>query len=154
MPKNNYSYFSEYLLTLKTVEWKNDSVVMIDQTKLPNILEYVTYTDFNQVADAIRTLVIRGAPAIGVSGAFGLALAALQSDAKEKDELIKAQNEVIGVLFEIIKRFQTNNDLTDEYLKLSIKEKIESDNERLEAITKERDEHANIIARLLEKLET
>ena len=73
---------------------------------------------------------------------------------EEKDELIKAQNEVIGVLFEIIKRFQTNNDLTDEYLKLSIKEKIESDNERLEAITKERDEIANIIARLLEKLET
>ena len=50
---------------------------------------------------------------------------------EEKDELIKAQNEVIGVLFEIIKRFQTNNDLTDEYLKLSIKEKVESDNERL-----------------------
>ena len=73
---------------------------------------------------------------------------------EEKDELIKAQNEVIGVLFEIIKRFQTNNDLTDEYLKLSIKEKIESDNDRLEAITKERDENANIIARLLEKLET
>ena len=68
---------------------------------------------------------------------------------EEKDELIKAQNEVIGVLFEIIKRFQTNNDLTDEYLKLSIKEKVESDNERLQTITKERDENANIIARLL-----
>jgi len=71
----------------------------------------------------------------------------------EKDELIKAQNEVIGVLFEIIKRFQSNNDLTDEYLKLSIKEKVESDNERLKTITKERDENAKIIARLLEKLE-
>ena len=73
---------------------------------------------------------------------------------EEKDELIKAQNEVIGVLFEIIKRFQTNNDLTDEYLKLSIKEKVESDNERLQTITKERDENAKIIAKLLEKLET
>ena len=73
---------------------------------------------------------------------------------EEKDELIKAQNEVIGVLFEIIKRFQTNNDLTDEYLKLSIKEKVESDYERLDAITKERDENAKIIARLLDKLET
>ena len=71
----------------------------------------------------------------------------------EKDELIKAQNEVIGVLFEIIKRFQSNNDLTDEYLKLSIKEKVELDNDRLETITKERDENAKIIARLLEKLE-
>ena len=72
---------------------------------------------------------------------------------EEKDELIKAQNEVIGVLFEIIKRFQSNNDLTHEYLKLSIKEKVESDNERLKTITKERDENAKIIARLLEKLE-
>ena len=72
---------------------------------------------------------------------------------EEKDELIKAQNEVIGVLFEIIKRFQSNNDLTGEYLELSIKEKVESDNERLKTITKERDENAKIIARLLEKLE-
>ena len=72
---------------------------------------------------------------------------------EEKDELIKAQNEVIGVLFEIIKLFQSSNDLTDEYLKLSIKEKVESDNERLKTITKERDENAKIIARLLEKLE-
>ena len=55
---------------------------MIDQTKLPNSLEFVTCTDYNQIADAIKTLVVRGAPAIGVSGAFGLALAALQSDAK------------------------------------------------------------------------
>ena len=77
------------MLTLKTIEWRDNSVIMIDQTKLPNSLEYVTYTDYNQVADAIRTLVVRGAPAIGVSGAFGLALAALQSNAKEKDQLIK-----------------------------------------------------------------
>ena len=40
-------------MTLKTVEWKDNSVIMIDQTKLPNSLEYVTYTDYNQVADAI-----------------------------------------------------------------------------------------------------
>ena len=85
---------------LKTVEWKNNSVVMIDQTKLPNSLEYVTYTDYNQVADAIRTLVVRGAPAIGVSGAFGLALAALQSDAKEKDELINYLEYAKKILFE------------------------------------------------------
>ena len=73
---------------------------MIDQTKLPNTLEFVTYTDFNQIADAIRTLVVRGAPAIGVSGAFGLALAALQSDAKEKDELISYLENAKKILFE------------------------------------------------------
>jgi methylthioribose-1-phosphate isomerase len=73
---------------------------MIDQTKLPNTLEFVTYTDFNQIANAIRTLVVRGAPAIGVSGAFGLALAALQSDAKEKDELINYLENAKKILFE------------------------------------------------------
>ena len=87
-------------MVLRTVEWKDNSVVMIDQTKLPNTLEYVTYTDYNQVADAIRNLVIRGAPAIGVSGAFGLALAALQSNATEKEELISYLENAKKILFE------------------------------------------------------
>ena len=100
MLKNNYSLDFEYLLSLKTVEWKDNSVIMIDQTKLPNTLEYVTYTDYNQIADAIRTLVVRGAPAIGVSGAFGLALAALQSNATEKDELIVYMENAKKILFE------------------------------------------------------
>ena len=73
---------------------------MIDQTKLPNTLEYVTFTDYNQVADAIRTLVVRGAPAIGVSGAFGLALASLQSNATEKNELISYMGNAKKILFE------------------------------------------------------
>ena len=59
-------------MTLRTIEWKNNSVVMIDQTKLPSELVFVKYTDYNDVAEAIRTLVVRGAPAIGVSGAFGI----------------------------------------------------------------------------------
>jgi len=87
-------------MSLKTIEWKDNSVIMIDQTKLPNSLEYVTYTDYNQVANAIRTLVVRGAPAIGVSGAFGLALAALQSNAKEKDQLIQDLKTAKKILFE------------------------------------------------------
>ena len=73
---------------------------MIDQTKLPNNLEFVTYDDFNQVAEAIRTLVVRGAPAIGVSAAFGLALAALQSNAEEKDELIQDLENAKKILIE------------------------------------------------------
>ena len=74
--------------SLRTVDWKNNKLVMIDQTKLPNKLVYVEFTDYNEVANAIRNLVGRGAPAIGVSGAFGLALAALQSKATSKEELI------------------------------------------------------------------
>ena len=57
---------------------------MIDQTKLPSELVFVEYDDYNQIADAIRNLVVRGAPAIGVSGAFGLALAALKSNSTKK----------------------------------------------------------------------
>ena len=86
--------------SLRTVEWKDNKVVMIDQTKLPNQLVFVEYDDFNQVADAIRTLVVRGAPAIGVSGAFGLALAALQSNASTKEELIGDLEKAKKVLFE------------------------------------------------------
>ena len=91
---------SEISPSLKTVEWKNNKVVMIDQTKLPNELTFVEYDDYNQVADAIRTLIVRGAPAIGVSGAFGLALAVLQSDANTKDELILDLKSAKKILFE------------------------------------------------------
>ena len=86
--------------SLRTVEWKNNKVVMIDQTKLPNHLEFVEYDDYNQVADAIRNLVVRGAPAIGVSGAFGLALAALKSKASTKEELIVDLEKAKKILFE------------------------------------------------------
>jgi len=85
---------------LKTVEWKNNKVVMIDQTKLPNRLEFVEFSDFHQVADAIKNLVVRGAPAIGVSGAFGMALAVLHSNAQTKDDLIKDLEEAKKILIE------------------------------------------------------
>jgi len=87
-------------LSLKTVEWKDNKVIMIDQTKLPNKLEFVEYDNYNEVANAIKTLVVRGAPAIGVSGAFGLALAALQSNAKTKEELIRDLEKAKKILFE------------------------------------------------------
>ena len=86
--------------SLRTVEWKDNKVIMIDQTKLPNQLVFVKYDDYNQVADAIRTLVVRGAPAIGVSGAFGLALAALQSKATTKDELISDLEKARKILYD------------------------------------------------------
>ena len=85
---------------LRTVEWKNNAVVMIDQTKLPNRLVFVKYTDYKDVANAIKTLVVRGAPAIGVSGAFGLALAALQSKAKTKEKLLEDLEKAKKALFE------------------------------------------------------
>lgn len=84
--------------SLLTVEWKNNKVVMIDQTRLPGELVFVEYDDYAQVADAIRNLVVRGAPAIGVSGAFGLALAALHSKAETRDMLLSDLNKARDVL--------------------------------------------------------
>jgi methylthioribose-1-phosphate isomerase len=66
---------------LPTVDWKDDTVVMIDQRKLPNVETYVTCKTAAEVARAIKTMVIRGAPAIGVSAAMGVALGMRKSKA-------------------------------------------------------------------------
>jgi len=89
----------ENIVDLRTVEWKNNKVRMIEQTKLPNELIFVEYDDFNQVANAIKTLIVRGAPAIGVSGAFGLGLAVLQSKAQTKDQLLSDLENAKNILF-------------------------------------------------------
>jgi methylthioribose-1-phosphate isomerase len=86
--------------SLRTIDWKDNKLVMIDQTKLPTELIFVEFTDYNDVANAIRTLVVRGAPAIGVTGAFGLALAALQSKASTKEKLIEDLEKARKILFE------------------------------------------------------
>ena len=70
----------------------------------------------------------------------------------EKDELIDEQKQVIGILFEVIKRLQTNNDLDEEYFQLitdSSKNK-----KRIDGILEERKENSKIVGRLLEQLET
>ena len=66
---------------LPTIEWRDDSVVMIDQRKLPATEVYVTCRTANDVAKAITTMVIRGAPAIGVAAAMGIALGMRRSKA-------------------------------------------------------------------------
>src|SRR5438552_13614986 len=59
---------------VETIQWTTNGVVMIDQTRLPREERYVTCRDYREVADAIRSMVIRGAPAIGVAAAMGVAL--------------------------------------------------------------------------------
>src|SRR5215203_2178924 len=59
---------------IKTIEWDNGKVVMIDQLMLPQEEVYRTYTTSEEVAKAIEEMVIRGAPAIGVAAAMGIAL--------------------------------------------------------------------------------
>jgi methylthioribose-1-phosphate isomerase len=71
--------------TIETIEWTPAGVVMIDQTRLPRETLFVTCRNYIEVADAIRNMIIRGAPAIGVAAAMGVAIGALQSDNLEKD---------------------------------------------------------------------
>jgi len=72
----------------RTIEWHSGAVKMIDQRVLPLQYEIKTYTDYQGVAEAIHTMVIRGAPAIGAAAAFGLALAALKSHASARSDLL------------------------------------------------------------------
>ncbi len=75
---------------IETIQWTNSGVVMIDQTRLPHEEVYVTCTDYKQVAEAIRSMVIRGAPAIGVAAAMGIALGMQKAEsAGEFDEICK-----------------------------------------------------------------
>ncbi len=71
---------------IPTLAWTPEGVRFIDQTKLPLEETYVLATTYQQVADVIVTMVVRGAPAIGVSAAYGVALGALKSDAKTTEE--------------------------------------------------------------------
>jgi len=71
---------------------------------------------------------------------------------RSKDELIDAQKQIIGILFEVIKRLQANNDLDDEYFQIIKKD--EKNEIRLDEIINERTENSKIVARLLEQLET
>jgi methylthioribose-1-phosphate isomerase len=70
------------------VRWVGDRLVLLDQTRLPGEEVERTYTRWEEVAEAIRTLVVRGAPAIGVTAAFGVALAARESRAGTFDGLL------------------------------------------------------------------
>ena len=65
--------------SVETIEWTPEGVVMIDQTRLPRETVYVTCRSYVEVADAIRTMIIRGAPAIGVAAAMGVAIGALRA---------------------------------------------------------------------------
>ena len=72
-----------------TIEWKNDRVKLIDQTKLPLEEKYIETDDYRIVCDAIYRLAIRGAPAIGVAGAYACVLAANKIDETELDKFVK-----------------------------------------------------------------
>ena len=75
---------------IETILWTDEGVVMIDQTRLPNEEIYVTCRNYHEVADAIRTMIIRGAPAIGVAAAMGVAIGVAQAAAADLDGQVAA----------------------------------------------------------------
>ena len=80
------------------IEWTDHGVVMLDQRRLPSSEIHNTYTDYREVAKAIRDMVIRGAPAIGVAAAMGVALGVQHSAAKSLDELRPEFAEICDLL--------------------------------------------------------
>jgi len=72
---------------IRTIEWRDGRVRLVDQTKLPGELTHVETADYRRLGESIQRLEVRGAPAIGVAGAMGVALAALESDATALETL-------------------------------------------------------------------
>ncbi len=83
---------------LKTIEWAKGGVRVLDQTQLPFKVSYVTCKDYKQTAEAIRKMKIRGAPAIGVAAAFGMAQAASKSKAGKYEQLSKEVDKAAALL--------------------------------------------------------
>jgi len=87
---NNTSFY--------TLKWNGDKVSFIDQRLLPNQEVYVTCTSYQEVATVIETMVVRGAPAIGISAAYGIALGLLKANTQNMDEFKKYFDNVANVM--------------------------------------------------------
>src|SRR3974377_612323 len=83
---------------IETIQWTADGVVMIDQTRLPIEEKYVTCRTYEEVAEAIRSMVIRGAPAIGVAAAMGIALGVAGATAQTQDDLDREFERICAVI--------------------------------------------------------
>ncbi len=86
------------MTTFRSIEWIGHALKLLDQRKLPAETVYLEFTDYRDVADAIRQMVVRGAPAIGAAAAYGLALAAMYSDAQDVQALRRELEEAADVL--------------------------------------------------------
>lgn len=85
-------------MSFRTIEWRDDAVVMLDQTRLPLEEIYQRYTDFNAVAEAIKGMVVRGAPAIGVAAAMGIALGAREIIADTQESFFRQLDNVCEIM--------------------------------------------------------
>jgi methylthioribose-1-phosphate isomerase len=121
---------------MPTIEWRNGTVRTIDQTKLPNQEVTLTLKNCQEVADAIKTMKIRGAPLLGAAAAYALALTACHSKAKNKEQLITELEEaaqtirvtrptavnLFWALDRIMNKAKTASGSTEQVAKLVVKE--------------------------------
>lgn len=95
--------------TVEPIRWSDEGVVMLDQLRLPGEEVYHAYTDYREVAKAIKDMVIRGAPAIGLAGGMGVVLGVLRSKARTIEEL---RNELGSICTTLAETRPTAVDLT------------------------------------------
>ena len=88
---------------MKTMYWKHNHFFLLDQTKLPDETVYVECKTYQDVTRAIKTLMVRGAPAIGVAAAFGMALAELAGEDLEKvaEEIKSARPTAVNLFWAV-----------------------------------------------------
>ena len=104
---------------MRTIEWEDDKLKLIDQTKLPDELTYVYCKNYQEVIIAIKDMIVRGAPAIGVAAGFGMALAYLNGDNLDKAaDKIKAARPTAINLFWAVDRVLNSKNPLDEALKM------------------------------------
>ncbi|MEG3224413.1 MAG: S-methyl-5-thioribose-1-phosphate isomerase [Methanobacteriales archaeon Met13] len=104
---------------MKTLYWKDDQLYLLDQTLLPHEVEYLICGTYQDVIVAIKTMVVRGAPAIGVAAAFAMALAELAGEDLDKvAEEIKATRPTAVNLFWAVDRVLKSDSAVDEALKM------------------------------------
>lgn len=105
---------------MRTLEWEDNKLKLIDQTKLPDELTYVYCETYQEVIVAIKDMIVRGAPAIGVSAAFGMALAEIAGEDMNKVaiEMKSARPTAVNLMWAVDRIMESNNSALDEALKM------------------------------------
>jgi len=104
---------------MKTIEWKDGELVLIDQRRLPDSLEYFHCRNYREVIYAIKNMVVRGAPAIGVTAAFGVAMAELAGeDIEVAADEIRASRPTAVNLFWAVDRVMKSESPLDEAIRI------------------------------------
>ncbi|RBQ23693.1 putative methylthioribose-1-phosphate isomerase [Candidatus Methanobinarius endosymbioticus] len=100
---------------MKTMKWKNNKLILIDQTKLPDELSYFTCENYKDVIVAIKTMVVRGAPAIGVAAAFGMVLGDLAGENLDQvaEEIKTSRPTAVNLFWAVDRVLESENPLEE-----------------------------------------